>query len=192
VNKLLQKKCELQILKLCEHKDDRLRNELFESIKPHLIVIVKNLLKKYKRHETEPFIISMAWDVFENGVKNYKKGNPVAKHFSIQADFVFRKIVSEEKRLRKKLVYDSHNASRIDKEYDNIESIDNMMFLRDLRIFLPDAYKYVLDDSYKDYHGKIQTKKCKKEKPLPTNRYYEAKRIFEWLIEFIFMGKRLL
>lgn len=190
MNKLLQKKCELQMLKLCACENIKLRNELFESIKHHLVVIVKSLLKKYNRHETEPYITSLVWDVFERGVSSYKEGNPVAKHFAVQADFIIKRMMSDEKLLRKKLIYDSYTASKADKEYDNIESIDNMMFLRDLRLFLPDAYKCVLDDSYKNYHGKVQTKKSKK-KPLPTNRYYEAKRIFEWLIEFIFIGKKL-
>jgi hypothetical protein len=161
-----------------------IRNMLYELLMQDLISYVKASCKSFRRYETEQTIMSMTWDCYQTAMDTMQdvKCKPLT-HFKNCCTNHIRNIGTKEKVQRRKVK--TFDVSEIDKYFKSMpgDAIDSIMVLRSFYKYIPEEYREAFEDAMRGMDGMK-----KGGKGLPRTKYYEARRCFRWMIEFMMRG----
>jgi hypothetical protein len=191
----LESQCKEMLLKYKNTRKQLYKEKSFELCVAHIIRYVKLYLKKYRRYESQTQILSFSYDVFNVVVESYDANveKPLTMHFSNCAKAEIRKWVLNNKKRVKNTISIEDKIIDIDTIHgftvNPFYAIEGYISLKDFRNFLPDPYRIILDDAICSFDS---TRKYRQTKPIncpfSTQRYYEAKRVLQFVAEFFLRG----
>ncbi len=129
--------------------------------------------------------MSLSYDIFAKALETYRFESVInlSTHFSNCARLEMRKFTKREIPMEP---LDIENPDLIDNPF---YAAEGFISLKDFREFLPDVYRYVLDDAISSFDN---ARKFKQTRPpdflLSYHRYYEAKRVFQFVVDFFLRG----
>lgn len=168
------------------------RDKLFELCVGFIIKCLKTNLRYRKRYESETQVLTLAWDVFLKCVSDYNGEVDLANFIGTRARAAVRWWIKHEK--VKKNVVVSLDTIPIHDTIPGLVStpfyaVEELMTLKDFRRFIPDEYRVVFDDALCSFDN---ARKFRQTRPdgcaMSSHRYYEAKRMFQFVIEFFLRG----
>jgi len=165
--------------------DLTIRDELFKLSFEEISRYVKYSLKKYKRYESEAQILSLSYDIFTKALDTYKVDSKtsLSAHFGNCVRIGMRKFTKREIPMEQ---LDADNPDLIDNPF---YAAEGFITLKDFREFLPDMYRNVLDDAISSFDNARKFKRTRPQDfPLSYHRYYEAKRVFQYVVDFFIRG----
>jgi hypothetical protein len=114
-------------------------------------------------------------------------------HFSNCAKAEVRRWVREERRKYRNTVSMEEESIDIDTipslTVNPFYAIEGYISLKDFRKFLPDVYRVVLDDAVCSFDTARKFRQTRPINcPLASHRYYEAKRVLQFVAEFFLRG----
>jgi len=168
-----------------------MRDHLFELMKPYLLIWLKSALRSRKEYKTSPEILSMTWDVFMTGLISYDFKDAIPQHFSNEAARIVRREIKTRQRTRRRQqsLSDTVEGDFIDRGDGYNRVLDDTLALKEFREFLPDDYRQVFEDAITAEAFENSRMKRSPVSGFPKHRYYEARRIFQWFIQF-FMNQK--
>lgn len=182
-----QKKCKSLICRYKKKETFRVRDKIFLLLKPELIKWIKSVLGKRGKYLNESEILSETWDIFEKGVSTYKKEYPIAKHFHITVNKHVRKKQFLEKKQGEKEVYlEDLDINTFGNKECSFITLNVLVSIKAFYEILPTQYQAVFEDALSSLRsGNRDNVTRVKEIGLPAHRYYESKKIFRWIINFL-------
>lgn len=184
MNKLLESRIRRQIEVCKKSPSPKLLESIFKKVEGYITATLKTALRVHRRYRTDEEVLSMAWDVFEEGMRVYVKGVGIRELFGSRAILHIKRMVSSERRENKRTC----SLELVGEEYLGDDThravIIPMMDLREFRDSLSGEYRLVFDDAIKSIGGNNRDKMKDPRCPLPSGRYYESKNVFQMIISY--------
>jgi len=182
-----QKKCKSLIFRYKKKESIGIRNKIFLLLKPELIKWIKSVIGKRGKYLNEQEILSEAWDIFERGVFTYKKEYPIAKHFHITTSkHIRRKKLLEKKQGEKEIYLEDLDLEKAGNTECSYFTMNVLISIKSFYEILPVQYKAIFEDAMSSFQsGNRDNLSRLKEIGIPAHRYYESKKIFRWVINFL-------
>lgn len=184
MNKLLELRVRILIERYKKKPTPVLREAIFSRLSGYIMATLKTSLKIHRRYRSDPEILSMAWDVFEEGVSVYVHGVKIRDLFGSRAILHVKRMVSSERRENKKFC----SLDLIGEEYlwDDTQRViaTPMMDLREFRSSLRHEYRLVFDDALKSIGANNRYRTRDPRCPLTASKYYESKKVMQMIISY--------
>lgn len=189
MNKLLENRIRRQIEAYRRRPTRELQERIFKCLHGYIEATLKTGLKIHRRYRTDEEVLSMSWDVFEEGMSTYVDGVGIRELFGSRAILHIKRMVSGERRENKRVC----SLEVIGEEYlrdDSHRAIAApIMDLREFRNSLSPEYRLVFDDAIKSIGANARNKSRDMRCPLPAGRYYESKNVFQMIIAYFLSGE---
>jgi len=173
---------------LCDEKEEKekIRNEIFLKMKPHIIKWLSIACFKNGIFLSKEELLSRSWDCYLFCLNSYKYKNKtitVPNHFIKYTTYYVKKSKIREYESTDKELGNIAVDLKNDKVFEHLEGLTAFKKL------LPNEYCIVFDDALMSLTLNKNDRICRiKETSLSTIRYQESKKVFKWFISFLIKG----
>ena len=174
----------------------RVRNELFAIILPFMQKWLKSHLAKRKIFLKPATLLSACWEAFCYCLENYHRLEvPMPSHFHRNINYFVLKCLQSKKKLKRRNEVPLEETFAMNEE-DSVDEnpimmsstsiISGVSFLKEFRDSLDEEYKFIFDDALMGSNTRLKiATNDGKDKKISSNRYKEAKKIFQMLTIFL-------